>query len=79
MDSNGHEALMDNPSERIKSQDKPKPIVIDDNVWMGYNSIILKGVTIGEGSIVSAGSVVMDNVPPHSIVRDNPAVVIDND
>lgn len=79
MDSNGHEALMDNPAERIKSQDKAKPIVIEDNVWVGCNSVILKGVTIGEGSIVSAGSVVMDNVPPHSIVRGNPAVVVSND
>lgn len=79
MDSNGHEALMDNPAERIKSQDKDKPIVIEDNVWVGCNSIILKGVTIGEGSIVSAGSVVMDDVPPYSIVRGNPAVVVSND
>lgn len=79
MDSNGHEALMDNPTERIKSQDKAKPIVIEDNVCVGCNSIILKGITIGEGSIVSAGSVVMDNVPPHSIVRGNPAVVVSND
>lgn len=70
---------MDNPAERIKSQDKAKPIVIEDNVWIGCNSIILKGVTIGEGSIVSAGSVVMDNVPSHSIVRGNPAVVVSDD
>lgn len=79
MDSNGHATMMDSPSERIKTQDTAKPIVIEDNVWIGCNSIILKGVTIGEGSIVSAGSVVIDDVPPRSIVRGNPAVVVEHE
>ena len=46
MDSNGHEALMDNPAERIKSLNKAKSIVIEDNVCIGCNSIIFKGVTL---------------------------------
>lgn len=76
MDSNGHPVSMNNPSERIMIHDQAEPIVIEDNVWIGCNSIILKGVTIGEGSIVSAGSVVIDDVPARSIVRGNPAIVV---
>ena len=48
-------------------------ILIQDDVWIGSRSIILKGVTIGEGSIVGAGSVVTKDVPPYTIVAGNPA------
>ena len=53
-----------------------KPIVIEDNVWIGEYSAVLKGVTIGEGSIVASHSVVTKDVPPHSIVAGNPARVV---
>lgn len=49
------------------------PIKINDKVWIGFNSIILKGVTIGEGAIVAAGSVVTKNIEPYTIVGGNPA------
>lgn len=52
------------------------PIVIGDDVWLGYNSMILSGVTIGQGAVVAAGSVVTKNVEPYSIVGGNPARVI---
>ena len=52
------------------------PVVIEDNVWIGCRSIILKGVIIGEGAIVAAGSVVTHNAPPHTLVAGNPARVI---
>ncbi len=50
-----------------------KPIVIKDHAWIGFNSIILKGVTIGEGAIVAAGSVVIKDVEPFTLVGGNPA------
>lgn len=50
-----------------------KPIKICDHVWIGMNCIILKGVTIGEGAIVGAGSVVTKDVAPWTIVGGNPA------
>lgn len=53
-----------------------KPIFIKDKSWIGFNSIILKGVTIGEGAIVGAGSVVTKSVPPYTIVAGNPAKII---
>ncbi len=53
-----------------------KPIHIHDDAWIGMNCIILKGVTIGEGAIVGAGSVVTRDVPPWTLVAGNPAKVI---
>jgi acetyltransferase-like isoleucine patch superfamily enzyme len=53
-----------------------KPIRIDNDAWIGSQSTILRGVTIGEGAIVGAGSVVTKDVPPWTIVAGNPARVI---
>jgi lipopolysaccharide O-acetyltransferase len=50
-----------------------KPILIGSNVWIGQNAIILPGVTIGDTSIVAAGSVVTKNVETLTIVAGNPA------
>jgi acetyltransferase-like isoleucine patch superfamily enzyme len=55
---------------------KSKPIVIEDNVWIGFDSVILSGVTIGEGAIVGARSVVRENVEPWTVVIGNPAVAV---
>ncbi|MEM6692840.1 MAG: acyltransferase [Planctomycetota bacterium] len=53
-----------------------KPVQICDKSWIGMHAIILKGVTIGEGSVVAAGSVVARDVPPWVVVAGNPAKVI---
>ena len=55
---------------------KTAPVIIEDNVWIGMNAVILKGVTIGENSIVAAGSVVSKSVPPNVVVAGNPAVIV---
>lgn len=43
------------------------PIIVRDDVWIGFGSIILSGVTIGQGSVIAAGSIVTKNVPPYSV------------
>jgi acetyltransferase-like isoleucine patch superfamily enzyme len=53
-----------------------KPVVIEDDVWIGYNATILKGVRIGSGAMIAAGAVVTRNVPPRSEVAGNPARVV---
>jgi acetyltransferase-like isoleucine patch superfamily enzyme len=53
-----------------------KPVEINDDAWIGFNSTILKGVTIGRGAIVAAASVVTKDVPEFAIVAGNPARLI---
>ncbi len=55
---------------------KPLPIIIGDNVWIGYNSIILKGVTIGENSVIGAGSIVTKDIPANCVAAGNPCRII---
>jgi len=52
------------------------PIRVERNVWIGFDACILPGVTIGEGSVVGAKSVVTESVPPFTVVAGNPARVI---
>jgi acetyltransferase-like isoleucine patch superfamily enzyme len=52
------------------------PIVIESKVWVGFDVTILKGVTVGEGAVIGAKSVVTKNVEPWTVVAGNPAVVI---
>lgn len=55
---------------------KSSRIIIEDDVWIGFNCIILKGVTIGKGAVIGAGSVVREDVAPWTVVAGNPAVLI---
>ena len=52
------------------------PVVIEDDVWCGANVTILKGVTIGHGSVVAAGAVVTKSFPPYSIIGGIPAKLL---
>ena len=70
--------LDENKIGEFKNWEKVKEakVTIKDKAWIGFNSIILKGVTIGEGAIVGAGSVVTKDVPDWTIVGGNPAKII---
>lgn len=62
---------------RFASAEVPaRPIRIERNVWIGFDACVLPGVTIGEGSVVGAKSVVTESVPPFTIVAGNPARII---
>jgi acetyltransferase-like isoleucine patch superfamily enzyme len=74
-DSSGHGTSL---KDRSESQGKSKPIVIGNNVWIGAGCIILPGVTIGDGSIVAASSVVNGIVPSGVLFAGNPAKFIKN-
>lgn len=64
-------------SKRIDEQGVSTSLIsIDDNVWIGANSVITKGITIGKHCIIAAGSVIGKDVPPFSVVAGNPARVI---
>lgn len=73
-DSSGHPS---DPGARLAglklSPEEVRPVAVADNVWIGRRCIVSPGVTIGEGSIVSAGAVVMSDVPPYTVVGGNPA------
>ncbi|WP_175988673.1 2,3,4,5-tetrahydropyridine-2,6-dicarboxylate N-acetyltransferase [Bacillus sp. Marseille-Q1617] len=50
-----------------------KPVIIEDDVVIGANAVVLEGVTVGKGSVVAAGAVVVDDVPPYTVVAGTPA------
>lgn len=65
--------IMDS-TEKLPENDAP--VVIEDDVWTGANVTILKGVTIGRGSVIAAGAVVTKSFPPYSIIGGVPAKVL---
>jgi acetyltransferase-like isoleucine patch superfamily enzyme len=77
LDNDGHPI---DPNRRLCKEpvrdNEIKPVVIEDNVWIGTGCIILKGVTIGTGSIISANSLVTRSIPPYSIAMGVPAKVV---
>lgn len=56
-----------------RSSAEAKPVVIEDNVWIGTRAIIMPGVTVGQGAVVGAGAVVLRDVPPLAVVFGSPA------
>ena len=65
------------PLKRIDEQGISTALItIDDDVWIGSNSVITKGVRVGKHSIIAAGSIVSKDVPPYSVAAGNPAKVI---
>ena len=55
-----------------------KPVIIEDNVWLGINSVVLKGVHIGKNTVIGANSVVIKDIPANVIAGGNPCKVIKN-
>jgi acetyltransferase-like isoleucine patch superfamily enzyme len=76
VDSNGHDLSFPNVENRLHTSGSSSPVVIEDDVWLGTNTIVLPGVTIGKGSVIGANSVVSSNVPPMVVARGNPAEVV---
>jgi acetyltransferase-like isoleucine patch superfamily enzyme len=68
MDCNEHAVLSDSQH--------PRPVVLEDNVWLGDRVLVLPGVRIGEGAVVGAGSVVVKDIPPRCVAVGNPTRVV---
>jgi acetyltransferase-like isoleucine patch superfamily enzyme len=76
IDNDGHPIWP--PEDRWAKKGPSAPIIIQNDVWIGMNCIILKGVTIGYGSVIAAGSIVIKDVEPNSLYAGNPAKKIKN-
>lgn len=72
--------ILDKPMTQVTDREKrpedDQDVVFEGDNWIGANATILKGVTIGTGSVVAAGAIVTKDVPEHAIVGGNPAKVI---
>lgn len=74
--STGNHVIPEGKGRIFDSGHDRKPVTIEDDVWIGANTSILAGVTIGEGAIIAAGSVVNKDVEPFTIVGGIPAKLI---
>lgn len=63
-------------TDSMKEPEDDQDIIIKNDVWIGCNALILKGVTINEGAVIAGGALVVKDVPPYSIVGGNPAKVL---
>jgi len=78
----GFQARREHARATIAGQGPPsidlgeKPVVIGNDVWIGANSVIMRGVTIGDRAIISASSVVRGDIPPDVVVSGNPAAIV---
>ena len=74
------ERILDIPKSahgsRLPYRVASKPIVIEDECWIGGGCVVLAGVTIGRGSVIGAGSVVTKDIPPYCVAVGNPCRVI---
>jgi acetyltransferase-like isoleucine patch superfamily enzyme len=70
-----HAAATD-PARRLPPFATPRPITLNDNVWVGFDAVILPGATLGRGCVVGCKTVVAEDVPPYAVVVGNPARII---
>ena len=76
VDGSGHALSFEDVENRIHTKGEPNPVIIEDCVWVGANCFILPGARIGQGSVISAGSVVASSIPPMAVAAGNSAKVI---
>ncbi|MBD0833807.1 acyltransferase [Aestuariibaculum suncheonense] len=76
IDGNGHDLSFSNVSNRINTIGNSKPVIIEDDVWLATGVIVLPGVKIGKGSVITANSVVNKDIPEMVIAGGNPIKIL---
>jgi acetyltransferase-like isoleucine patch superfamily enzyme len=76
IDGNAHELSFPDVSNRINTRSEGKEVIIEDNVWLGTGVVVLPGVKIGAGSVISANSVVHKDIPAMVVAGGNPVTII---
>jgi acetyltransferase-like isoleucine patch superfamily enzyme len=66
----------ESPDRPMPYHSEPLPVVLEDNVWIGFDSVIMPGVTIGQGAIIGSKTVITEDVPPYAVVVGNPQKII---
>lgn len=69
-------ACAEDPLRSYPFPEESKPVVIEDNCWVGFGSIIMPGVTLGRGCIIGCNTIVMDNVPAYAVVAGSPQRIL---
>lgn len=64
------------PHRRLPPVSGPRPVTLEDNVWIGFDAVVLPGVTIGRGAVVGCKTIVRESVPPYAVVAGDPARII---
>lgn len=64
------------PRRRLGAVTAPQAITLADNVWVGFDSVVLPGTTIGHGAIVGCKTIISEDIPPYAVVVGNPARII---
>jgi acetyltransferase-like isoleucine patch superfamily enzyme len=77
MDTDGHPRdTLERIEDRPPKLEEIKPVRVCRGAWIGRNSFILKGVTVGEGAVIGVNSVVVSDIPPYAVAMGNPARVV---
>ena len=69
-------AAASDPRRILPPAGEPRPVTLEDNVWVGFDSVVLPGVTLGRGCVVGCKTVVADDVPPYAVVVGSPARIL---
>ena len=64
------------PSRRLPPVAAPRPVTLEDNVWVGFDSVVLPGVTLGRGAIIGCKTVITADVPPYAVVVGDPPRIV---
>lgn len=69
-------AIAEDPARSLPVFAEPRPITLEDNVWVGFDAVVLPGVRVGRGSVVGCKTIVAEDVPPYAVVVGSPPRIV---